>query len=54
VWPGERRIQVALSLRWADGEVSPGLDRDCRQVAVAGAVLAVLFIAATVFMVGKP
>lgn len=54
VWPGERRIQVALGQRWGEGEVSPTLDRDCRQVAVAGAALAVLFVVATVFMVGKP
>jgi len=54
VWPGERRIQVELDRHWEEGEVSPTLDRDCRQVAVAGAVLAVLFVAATVFMVGKP
>ena len=39
---------------WAEGEATPALDRDCRQVAAAAVVLAVLFVLATVFMIGKP
>jgi uncharacterized membrane protein len=54
VWPGERRIQTGLSVAWGDGETVTALERDCRQVAAAAAVLAVLFVAATVFMIGKP
>ncbi len=54
VWPGERRIQAGLVAQWGDGEAPPALERDCRQVAAAAAVLAVLFVAATVFMIGKP
>jgi uncharacterized membrane protein len=71
VWPGERRIQLALTARWSDAGIAgadagaPGaggvagadagaLDRDCRRLAAAAAVLAVLFVAATVIMIGKP
>jgi Predicted integral membrane protein (DUF2269) len=57
VWPGERRIQVELTKGWggdSDVALARSLDRDCRQVAAAAAVLAVLFVAATVIMVGKP
>ncbi len=62
VWPGERRIQVQLPEIWAQGEngfpgvhgAAAALDRECRRVAVSAAALAVLFVAATVIMVGKP
>jgi len=54
VWPGERRIQVVLTGSWDEVGSAPALDRDCRQVAAAAAVLAVLFVVATVFMIGKP
>jgi hypothetical protein len=57
VWPGERRIQVELVEGWdadTDVAVTRSLDRDCRHVAAAAAALAVLFVAATVIMVGKP
>jgi len=56
VWPGERRIQVELTGHWgdADTDTAPALQRDCRRVAAAAAVLAVLFLTATVVMVGKP
>ena len=62
VWPGERRIQVELTERWdetaadpaARRPAGPAFDRTCRQVAAAAGVLAVLFVAATVIMVGKP
>jgi uncharacterized membrane protein len=54
VWPGERRIQVELTQHWGDAETAPALHRDCRRVAAAAAVLAVLFLTATVVMVGKP
>ena len=53
VWPVERRIQLVVSRRWEDA--APGaLDRDCRLVVATSAVLAVVFVAATVLMVGKP
>ncbi len=55
VWPGERRIQVELPASWGDeGDGARALDRECRRVAISAAVLAVLFLAATVIMVGKP
>jgi uncharacterized membrane protein len=54
VWPGERRIQVEVTDRWGDADTARALDRDCRQVAIAAAALAVMFVAATVIMVGKP
>ena len=54
VWPGERRIQVEVTGRWGEVDVARALDRECRRVAAAAAGLAVLFIAATVIMVGKP
>jgi uncharacterized membrane protein len=54
VWPGERRIQVELTERWGDADTARALDRDCRLVVASAAVLAVLFLAATVIMVGKP
>jgi len=68
VWPGERRIQVEVTEHWDDadrdgarGNADRGdadrdgaLDRVCGQVAGSAAVLAVVFVAATVIMVGKP
>ncbi len=54
VWPGERRIQVGLTERWGNADTARALDRDCRLVVASAAVLAVLFLAATVIMVGKP
>jgi uncharacterized membrane protein len=54
VWPGERRIQVELTERWGEAGTAPALDRDCRRVAAGAAALALLFVAATVIMVGKP
>lgn len=54
VWPGERRIQVEVTGRWGEADGAGVLDRDCRQVGGAAAVLAILFMAATVIMIGKP
>ena len=63
VWPGERRIQAELPRRWspdppAGGAASDGgfdaFDRECRRLATAAALLAVLFVAGVVVMVGKP
>ncbi len=54
VWPGERRIQAELTHGWTEGGATPVLDRDCRQVAAAAVVLALLFVLATVLMIGKP
>jgi uncharacterized membrane protein len=54
VWPGERRIQVEVTDGWGQPEGVAVLARHCRQVASAAAVLAVLFVAASVIMVAKP
>jgi len=57
VWPGERRIQLGLAARWSDAGAAGAagaLDRECRRVAASAALLVVLFLAATVIMVGKP
>jgi uncharacterized membrane protein len=54
VWPGERRIQVELIDGWDEGRTTPALDRDCRRVTAAAVVVALLFVLATVFMIGKP
>ena len=53
VWPGERRIQQALERQWTD-DGDPRLDRDCRRAAAAAALLGVVFVGATVLMIGKP
>ena len=53
VWPVERRIQQALSRRWED-QGDPRLDRDCRRAAAGAALLGVVFVSATVLMIGKP
>jgi hypothetical protein len=53
VWPAERRIQQALSRRWED-DGDPRLVGDCRRTAAAAAVLGVVFVGATVLMIGKP
>lgn len=54
VWPGERRIQSLVSERWDDPAARPALDRHCRRVSVASALLAAVFVAAVVVMVAKP
>lgn len=54
VWPGERRIQVGVTQRWDETGTDPALERECRRVAGSAAVLAVVFVAATVIMIGKP
>jgi hypothetical protein len=54
LWPGERRIQLELTERWGEQETATALDGDCRQVAGTAVVLAVLFVTATVIMIGKP
>jgi uncharacterized membrane protein len=54
VWPGERRIQAIVSIQWGDPALRAELDRTCRQVAAASAVLAGVFVAAVVIMVAKP
>lgn len=54
VWPGERRIQAIVSQHWDDRAVRAELDRACRQVAAASAVLVGVFLAAVVIMVAKP
>jgi len=54
LWPAERRIQVEMARRWDDGEPVGALDEDCRRVVACAAALGVIFVAATVLMVGKP
>jgi uncharacterized membrane protein len=54
VWPGERRIQVAVSERWADPTAAAALGRDCRRVIAAAALLGVVFVTATALMVARP
>ena len=54
VWPAERRIQVELTDGWDEGRTTRALDGDCRQVTAAAVVVALLFVLATVFMIGKP
>jgi uncharacterized membrane protein len=57
LWPAERRIQAALAAGPPDGAstpIGPSTRRDCAIVGLLGAVLAVIFITATVLMVAKP
>ena len=54
VWPGERRIQAIVSAQWDDPAIRAELDRTCRQVTAASAVLVGVFVAAVVLMVAKP
>jgi uncharacterized membrane protein len=54
VWPGERDIQRSLADAPPTGAPGPGLVRTCRHVAAGAGLLAVVFLAATVLMVGKP
>jgi uncharacterized membrane protein len=57
LWPAERRIQSALvdAVSNGTGDRFPGsMRRDCRVVGLLGAVLAVIFLVATVLMVARP
>lgn len=54
VWPAERRIQAVVTERWDDPAVRPTLERDCLLARTAAVVLAGVFVAAVVVMVGKP
>lgn len=54
VWPAERRIQALVTERFGDTDTLPELRRECRRVSAAAVVLAVVFVAAVVVMVGKP
>jgi uncharacterized membrane protein len=54
LWPGERRIQVALSQGWGGQTLDLSLDRECRVVSATAVALTAVFVAATVLMVGKP
>jgi hypothetical protein len=56
VWPGERRVQAGLAGHWArdDDSGEAAFDRTCRRLVTAAGVLAVVFVAAVVIMVGKP
>jgi hypothetical protein len=51
VWPGERRIQEVVSAQWA---TDPRFEADCRRVALAAALLSVVFVVAVVLMVAQP
>ena len=54
LWPAERRIQVEMAHRWDEGDPVGGLDADCRRAVACAVTLGVIFVAATVLMVGKP
>lgn len=54
VWPGERRIQAVVTESWDDPGTAPGLDATCRRVVAAVVVEVLVFLAATVIMIGKP
>lgn len=54
VWPAERRIQAVVSERWDDQVTRTTLERDCALASACGAVVAGIFVAAMVVMVGKP
>ncbi len=53
VWPGERRIQAAISAGWGE----PGAadyERDCRRVFASSVGLGVVFVVAFVLMIARP
>ena len=58
VWPGERRIQEAVSTEWVSTAVSTKNDgrfeSDCRRVALSAALLSGVFITAVILMVAQP
>jgi uncharacterized membrane protein len=54
VWPGERAVQSEITERWDDPAGAAAVERACRRLTVSASVLAALFAAATVVMVGKP
>jgi uncharacterized membrane protein len=57
LWPAERRIQSALvdTVSTGTGGRFPApVRRDCRVVGLLGAVLAAIFLVATVLMVARP
>jgi hypothetical protein len=51
MWPGERRIQEAVTGGW---ERARGFDRQCLSVSVSAVALSVVFVAAVVLMVARP
>jgi hypothetical protein len=53
-WPGERRIQTIVTGGWDDTRWARELDRQCRRVSAAAAVVAALFVVAVVVMVARP
>lgn len=54
VWPAERRIQAVVTERWDDPAMRSVLERDCGFASAAAAVVAGIFVASVVVMVGKP
>ena len=54
VWPGERRVQRLVTDRWDDPAAAGALARACRRVVVSTVLVAAVFVAAVVVMVGKP
>jgi hypothetical protein len=52
VWPGERRIQSAVTGSWQLRDRA--LDRECRRVSATAGLLATVFVAAAVLMFVKP
>lgn len=60
VWPGERRIQAAVTRDWSDHEdgtirpTDPALAKQCVRVASAAGLLAAVFLASVVVMFARP
>jgi uncharacterized membrane protein len=54
VWPGERRIQAAVTGGWETAAGDRRFQLDCRRVSGAAAVLSGVFLVAFVLMVAQP
>jgi hypothetical protein len=54
VWPAERRIQAVVTERWDDPAMRGVLERDCVLASAAAVVVAGIFVAGVVVMIGKP
>ncbi len=54
VWPGERRIQQAVSSSWEEEAGGVKLRGTCLRVAASSAFLCAVFLVAVVIMVGQP
>lgn len=54
VWPGERRIQQAVSNGWDMTSGAGSFVSDCRRVSASAAGLSIVFVVAVVLMVARP